>query len=220
MTIAALVEQIKSAHQWHPPDPRTEELLINFEREAKVALPPDMVEFYRICGWAELFDERMYLMALTDLMHVSQAIFDEDTEDYAPNSWWVFCDRRNSDYIGIDLAAAPDGVTPILDVYHDDASSCTIIAHSFTDFLRTLLETNNRIFWLDAACPKLGVLDYDPPTSYWRRVNAFWYSNLGAEIGPSTCNAPGCEKLTIQSAGQCRQHHYETVFKMPCPFPE
>jgi len=220
MTISALVERIKHSHHWYPPDARTDELLAEFERQAKVPLPPDMVEFYKICGWAELFDERMSLLALTDLMHVSEAIFGEDTEDYAPNAWWVFCDLRNSDYVGMDLSASPHGTTPILDVYHDEAASCSIIAHSFTEFLRTLLDSNDRIFWLVAGYPKRGVLDYEHPPSYWRRANGSWYSNLGPEIGPSTCDVPGCEKLAIGTGTQCRRHHYETQFRMPCPFPE
>jgi hypothetical protein len=220
MSITALVEQIRRSHTWLPPVAHTEELLSGFVQRAKLTLPPDMVDFYRICGSAELFDKTIFLLPISGLIRASEAIFGEDSEDYTPSSWWAFCDRLDGDYVGIDLAAFRNDRTPILDLDHDDMSRCRIIARSFTEYLEALLTSDGRLFWLDENYPDLGALTYEPPPSYWRRVHSSWYASLGAECGPASCGTPGCARLVIRNSTKCRRHHYEMLHKMPCPFPE
>jgi hypothetical protein len=197
MSIRELVAQIRRSHAWTPPDARADELISAFARRAGLALPADMAEFYRLCGSAELFDRTVIVLPLSGLIRASEAIFGEDSEDYAPNTWWAFCDRQDGDYVGIDLAAAESGQAPILDLDHNDMSSCRIIAASFTGFLQALLASDGGLFWLAENYPGLGRVTYEPPPSYWRRIHGEWYAGLGAECGPAACSTPGWCRATI-----------------------
>lgn len=45
-----------------------------------------------------------------------------------------------------------------------------------------------------------------------------FFESLGEEIGPELCRQNGCERKRIALSVMCRAHHYEMVFKHPCPY--
>jgi hypothetical protein len=213
-----LVKRLRQSHSCAPPLPQTEPLLQQFEDTQGFGLPADLKEFYRRRGEAELFDGVYRIMPLTELTRASLALAGEDTEDWCPSSWYVFCDMRDGDYAGIDLASI-DGVTArILDCDHEQIGRCEIIATSFTEFLGRALDSSGSSYWLGNDFEGYGTIEYEHPPSFYQRMYADWWNSLGPEIGPERCTDPSCTRLRIASSVKCRRHHYEMLKRCPCPF--
>ena len=219
MATITLIDDIRRRHAAQPPLPETDRLLAEFELRVGTVLPASMIEFFRAFGSASLFEGSFTLLPLPELIRASEAVYGEDSEDFAPSNWWAFCDCEDGDYVGLVLPHQHGGEAGVIDICHDDFPECSVIAESYEDFLTRLLASDGTAFWLKPGYTKVGKLSYEPPPSYWRRTHATWFSTLGPETGPSKCSAPDCTRLAIRSSTKCRAHHYEMIHRLPCPFP-
>jgi hypothetical protein len=213
-----IIEEIKNNHRWHPPLPKSELLMQAFERTTGLTLPPDFKEFYMRCGRADLFESGCMILPLTEIQKASIVLLADESEDWCPGSWYAFCDMNDGDFAGLDLSSVQGNAVNVLDLNHDEIGRCTIIARSFTEFLERALRSSGRSYWLDKSFQDYGIVQYENPPGYYRRVDARWWSSLGPEQGPEKCDTPACGMLRIEHSTKCRRHHYEMVQGRQCPF--
>lgn len=219
-SIPDLVEHIKRKRIWIPPHPQTDRLLRQVSSAAGHPLPADLLEFYNLCGGAELAkDDDTEIMGPDALGPVAALQLGADNADYFPAHWIAFLDLHSGDYVAIDLALSdPRGA--ILDCDHNDAGPLHIIATDFTQFLHQLLTNADSHFWIHPLYKRLGQIHSEPPPSFYKRENADWYAALPPEVGPLKCIKPGCDHLQLRVTAHCRRHHYEATMKHACPFDE
>lgn len=213
-----LIAHIKKNHSWFPPLSETDNLIQQFEESQNFTLPADVKEFYQRCGRAVLFGDAYIILPLPEICRVSLLQAGEDSEDWCPASWYAFCGVNDGNYVGIDLASSDGQTFNILDCYHEDIGEADIIARSFSEFLHRALSSAGELYWFEESFQKYGRVEYKPPLSYYRRVDASWYKSLGLENGPEKCRHEGCERKRIELSVMCRQHHYEMVKGIVCPF--
>ena len=181
-------------------------------------MPLDLKEFYRQCGRAELFDSSYMILPFAQFQRASIVLVGEDSEDWCPSSWYAFCDMNDGDYVEFDFASAKGETVNILDLNHDEIGRCKIIAKSFSEFFRYALGSSGKTYWLGTSFQDYGIVQYENPPSYYRRVDAAWWKSLGPEKGPERCDTPGCGRKRINLSTKCCRHHYEMVQRRACPF--
>jgi cell wall assembly regulator SMI1 len=217
--IEDLVKQIKEAHLWYPPPPNTAHIIEIFEHESGYKMPNDMKEFYFLCGKADLHDYGYSILPINELSNLEPLQFGEGENDYFPESWYAFCYLHDGDYAGIDLASEDGKRFNILDCYHDASEKISIVASSFSEFLLQVLNsTGNSPFWFEAGFMHLGIAEFIPKPSWYKRLYANWWASLGSEYGPEQCASSNCRRLRIKLSVMCRRHHYEMVKHQECPF--
>lgn len=107
-------------------------------------LPPDMTEFYRLCGGMTLFEGASYPAFILEpeaVVPANPVIVGEVGEQDITASWYVIVSDGGGEYLTIDLDERRLG--RCYDSFgdrHGVAGSCPIIATSF----KNLLE---RLFW-------------------------------------------------------------------------
>lgn len=50
------------------------------------------------------------------------------------------------------------------------------------------------------------------------KMHREFYDNLGPEDAGEQCRQPGCPRGTVKFSVFCRIHHFESLYKTPCPF--
>lgn len=123
-TLDEMVASIRQLHSWTPPLLQIDTLLSQFETEQRLTLPSDLKEFYRRCGEVELFDGAYRIMSFSGFGRASLALTGEDSEDWCPSFWYVFCERLDGDYVGIDLSSTEGGSAPLGRGHAASGNSC------------------------------------------------------------------------------------------------
>lgn len=150
-SITALLEVLARRHHPHPP--ATPRQIEAFERRAGWRLDTDLRAFYLHCDGADLFDRadpafRIYPLA--EIRRARVAVFQEDTDEWGPASWYALGEVRDTNYILVDVSH-PEGPHPIRDGYREmfpRPEYCREIASSFSTFLASALQSNGDWFWL------------------------------------------------------------------------
>jgi hypothetical protein len=156
MNIPALVSIIRARHYANSGAP--ESVIEAFEKACGYALPADMREFYGHCNGARLFDavDPPYEILPLDQVRRANDVFLMGPEgERAPESWFVFCDVRDGNYVGIDFRSTEPGVHAILDLFHETfpkPAYMEVIAHSFEAFLDGALKSDGQgLYWITQA---------------------------------------------------------------------
>jgi hypothetical protein len=124
-------------------------------------LPGDLSTFYTVCGGVDLFpdaDFAVSLVAPDDLRPTNVVMFGEPFADDRSATWYTIGRTPDGEYLSIDLSAARNG--RCYDSFHEIhgvAGSCPVIARSFTDLFRGLLDARGgHWFWLEPGFVDLG----------------------------------------------------------------
>ncbi len=189
-------------HSVLPPDPNIELELRRFEQGSKYRLPSGLVEFYRMCGGAQIFDST--ILPLTGIKPTGVAMLNDPNSCTA--SWYSFCEHQDGDHVGIDLDPTLANPYPILDHNHEDIERAPVIAESIVQFFSLLLGSEER-YWLAHSFKPARVLVFEEPDLEPGKP----WEHLGPENGPAICNTPRCTKKTISLSSKCQEHHYKMM---------
>ncbi|WP_409314753.1 SMI1/KNR4 family protein [Pseudomonas putida] len=119
-----------------------------------LSYPPDLAEFYRLCGGAQLSPLKYDSISFTILppQQIKQSnteIVGNPCDDDISSSWYLICKTDNNDYISIDLSIERSGrcYDSNFEV-HGVAGSCPTIALSFKELLVSIYTSDgDAIFW-------------------------------------------------------------------------
>ncbi len=70
----------------------------------------------------------------------------------------------------------------------------------------------------DAFPDKLNSPPPPPTNEIIARLDREFYDQLGEERPGTKCKREGCERGTVQYSVLCKNHHFESIKKKPCPF--
>ncbi len=152
MSLDRLLDEISRDHFPQPPASVTE--IEAFERTMGWRLDPDLRAFYLRFNGAELFwrpDSPYRFRPLSQIRRARVDMRGEDSDNWGPASWYVICDLYHSDRIIVDVGTVLYDRYPILDGFHEASlgpEECPRIADSFADFLKDVLCSGGRKFWL------------------------------------------------------------------------
>lgn len=124
-------------------------------------LPSDLVEFYRLCGGAELFTRALFPVRVSapgELLPSNQVILGERFEHDLSDSWYIIAHGGGDEYISIDLDPSRSGrcYDSFYDI-HGVAGSQQVIALSFTDLIERLITAQGgHWYWLEPEFSGLG----------------------------------------------------------------
>jgi hypothetical protein len=124
-------------------------------------MPPDMVAFYSQAGGAVLFENLDFPALILPPERVVEAnplIVGQQVDDDISSSWYTIVEDLNGDYLTIDLERSRLG--RCYDSFWDShgvPGSCAIVATSFSDLLRRLLDNRGgHWYWLEPGFQRLG----------------------------------------------------------------
>lgn len=171
------------------------------------ALPQDMRTFYERCSDVKIFN-RYSILSL-------QKALDTDRSQI-PKSWMPFCELPSGSLIAIDLSQ-PDDVYPIIDLDCGDFDHI-VIALSFTEFIDNILAHGEHSNYWNDHSKQYGIAKVYLKNSQVRKKYEEYWNSLGEERGPEWCDSSGCETKRIKLSVFCKQHQFEQVYKVSCPF--
>ena len=170
-------------------------------------LPSDMRIFYERCSDVKVFDRYSFLSL--------QKALDVDRSQL-PRSWFPFCELNTGTFLAIDLSE-PNGVCPVIDLDCGDFDYI-VVALSFTEFLdKILVYGQDSNYWIDQN-EQYGTAKVHLKNSQVRKKYEDYWESLGPEIGSQRCMSDGCDNRSVKLSVYCRQHQFEQVHKVPCPF--
>ncbi|WP_167280571.1 SMI1/KNR4 family protein [Paenibacillus lupini] len=152
-----LIEDIKRIEDCKVLPPSNQPILFNYNH----ILPADLRRFYELCGGITLFESASYAMTIVqpnDFVLANPVIVGELCEYDRSSDWYVIGTDGSSQYITIDLSYGRCGkcYDSFYEV-HGVAGSNAIIANSFTDLLRQLLESKGQyLYWVEDDFEALG----------------------------------------------------------------
>jgi antitoxin YokJ len=124
-------------------------------------LPADVEDFYRFCGGARFFKDSPYSLEIvspSDFVLANPVILGELYEDDISSNWYIVGRSGPEQSITIDLN--PDRLGLCYDSFHEVhgvAGSCSIIATSFTDLVRRILDNRGGYwYWLSESFVPIG----------------------------------------------------------------
>lgn len=130
--------------------------------EDEDVLPADLLEFYRLCGGADLFtsaDFGVSIVSPDQFLPANPIIVGEKCEYDISSHWYIIADIGDGNYLTIDLH--PNRLGTCYDSHWDShgvAGSSTVIAHSFTDLLERLFRSKgDHWYWYRDDFKSLGV---------------------------------------------------------------
>lgn len=171
------------------------------------SLPDDMRIFYERCHDVKVFNRYSILSF--------QKALDTDRSKL-PKSWMPFCDLPTGNLIAIDLSN-PNDVYPVIDLDHQDFDYL-VIALSFTEFIdKILTRDGGSNYWTDHN-EQYGTAKVHLNNEQLRKQYEKYWNSLGEEAGPELCKNEQCDNLRIKLSIFCRQHQFEQMQKMSCPF--
>lgn len=170
-------------------------------------LPPDMRIFYERCSDVKIFN-RYSILSLQKAIDVDRS--------QLPRSWFPFCELPSGGLIAIDLSE-PNGVYPIIDLDCGDFDYI-VIALSFTEFIDKILAYGQDSNYWNDHNEQYGNAKVHLKNSQVRKKYEEYWDSLGSETGSQRCMANGCENKNVKLSVFCRQHQFEQVHKVPCPF--
>jgi uncharacterized protein len=159
-------------------------------------LPPDMRIFYERCSDVKIFN-RYSILSLQKAIDVDRS-------------------QLPSGLIAIDLSE-PNGVYPIIDLDCGDFDYI-VIALSFTEFIDKILAYGQDSNYWNDHNEQYGNAKVHLKNSQVRKKYEEYWDSLGPETGSQRCMANGCENKNVKLSVFCRQHQFEQVHKVPCPF--
>lgn len=124
-------------------------------------VPDDLLEFYRLCGGARLFENRAYPIRLVEpdgFVRANPVIVGRECPDDISDAWYIVARGGAEEAISIDCS--PERLGRCYDSFwdrHGVAGDCSIVALSFTELLRRLLSGEGEYwYWLVGAGPGYG----------------------------------------------------------------
>lgn len=149
--IEELVSKIKNEHEWVAAKDSYESCIASFEKKYGFSLPEEMKLFYAHFESANLHDYSYCIVSVEEIEPASIAIYgnDEDIDLMLPPSWFAFSTHGSrGDWIMIDLDPKLP-VKPIMDLDHESADDCAVIALSFAEFLADALQFggDDTMYW-------------------------------------------------------------------------
>lgn len=156
MTVALLVDIVR-AH----PDCVVREPRGMPEVASTHVLPGDMRLFYELCGGIELYRHAPFGTSIVgpgEVLPSNVVIAGEQFPTDRSASWYVISRATARHIISIDLSPARSGLCyDSFDDVHGIAGSCPVIAPTFTDLLRQLIDARGEHwFWLEPDFAPLG----------------------------------------------------------------
>lgn len=129
--------------------------------EDEYTLPEDVKEFYELCGGVALFEQSDYpsfIVSPEQFVLVNPIIIGERCEEDITGNWYTVGTDGKGEYISIDLH--PERIGKCYDSFfdrHGVVGECPIIAQSFTDLLKRLLENRGSYwYWLKDDFESMG----------------------------------------------------------------
>lgn len=126
-----------------------------------LALPSDVLNFYKLCGGVTLWEDSPYGLVIVppnEFVPANPVIVGTPCPDDITSTWYILARDRNRNHITIDCAEARMGrcYDSSFD-RHGIIGSCPIIAFSFEDFLRQVLASKGEYwYWLQSGFVPLG----------------------------------------------------------------
>ncbi|MBP6526531.1 MAG: SMI1/KNR4 family protein [Dermatophilaceae bacterium] len=124
-------------------------------------LPDDLLEFYVLAGGARLFAQAAYPVRIVgpdDLARANLEIVGTECPDDLSDSWYIVARGGRDQAISIDCAPARLG--RCYDSFwdcHGVAGSCRVVARSFTELLRSLVDAGGGYwYWLASGAAAHG----------------------------------------------------------------
>ncbi len=118
-------------------------------------LPPDLAEFYALCGGASLFVDStwpMRVVSAQELVRANPVVVGVDSPDDISDHWYIVA-RGGLELVTIDCS--PERLGRCHDSFwdrHGVAGSCAVVALSFTELLERLLDSRGEdLGWLVAG---------------------------------------------------------------------
>lgn len=123
--------------------------------------PPDLEQFYRVCGGVDLFSDSTYGLHISsplELVPANPIIIGQQIADDISSSWYVIGRGDNSQFVTIDLHPARIG--RCYDSFwdrHGVVGSCPVIALTFQELLeRSFRNKGGHWYWLQSDFESLG----------------------------------------------------------------
>lgn len=117
-------------------------------------MPEDLMTFYKNCGGTSLFVNEEYGFTVVkpeEMKLANPVIIGELCEDDISSEWYIICKDNEDNYITIDLSRERLGWC--YDSFwdrHGVVGECSIIAKSFTELLKALLDSRGKyLYWLE-----------------------------------------------------------------------
>ncbi|WP_409346489.1 SMI1/KNR4 family protein [Paenibacillus sp. MBLB4367] len=124
-------------------------------------LPPDVWQFYQLCGGLTLYENKGYPVHIVPpekFVLANPILVGELCEEDISSHWYMIADNGNGEYLTIDLH--PKRAGRCFDSFwdrHGIMGDCAIIARSFTEMLASLVESKgDRWYWLKEDFISLG----------------------------------------------------------------
>ena len=217
MALGDLISAIQTSHRCELALSSAADQLDAFENRTGFSLPSDLRAFYLKIHRAEIAGGYR-LLPVEHFERTGSALQGVEWADSEPPSWYAFCDVDDGDFVGIELERSVEGHHRIFDCDHEDVSTRSVIAVSFSDFLQRALSAGGRLYYLgEGRFPTIEV-PYRPPVAYLRRQYEKWSHD--PEVGPRVCVVDGCGRLCVSLSVHCRRHHFEAIQRVPYPFDE
>jgi hypothetical protein len=128
---------------------------------ASLLIPDDLHRFYTLCGGAVLFENSMYPLLISppdQLISANEVIVGELSGDDPSDNWYVVAKSGEEQLVSIDMN--PEKLGRCYDSFwdrHAVVGSCSVVALSFSEFLRRALEAGGaELYWLSSNFTPLG----------------------------------------------------------------
>ena len=111
-------------------------------------LPEDVAQFYTLCGGISLYTDSVYSFTIvppSEFQLANPVIVGELCEDDISSKWFIVCKDEENNYITIDLSEERNG--RCYDSFwdrHGVVGECSIVAHSFTELLDSLISNKGK----------------------------------------------------------------------------
>ncbi len=127
-----------------------------------------------------------------------------------------FCETPDGNLIAVDLSN-PDGTYPIIDLNNLEFDHL-VVALSFTEFIDKILSHDgSSVFWSDHD-KQYGTATVYLNNNQLRKKYQDYWNSLSDEYGPELCKAESCKHKRIKLSIFCKQHQFEQIHQIPCPF--
>jgi len=153
---AMLTDLLVELDQSHFPNPPASERQIRqFEERMGWPLDEELRAFYLHCNGARLFrkkDPNYRILELEEVVRTRIAIYGRDEAEWGPDSFYIFCDMQDTNYVSLDVARRIDNKYPLFDCFHEnfyESDSREMIARCLSDFLKRAFLRPEGSYWLD-----------------------------------------------------------------------
>ena len=150
MELNVIIEKMKENENFIVREPKGKPQI-----KGKHILPEDVVAFYEMCGGIECYVKGeaypIRILAPEEVVQANPVLVGEECEEDISSSWYLIADAEDGNYISIDFDKERNGrcYESFFDT-HALRDNCPVVARSFTEFLKHLLEYKGDYFyWLE-----------------------------------------------------------------------